>query len=148
MAKIIPNTFGILIELACGLRNFAAVIALVDFSFEFAGRYLFNDSNWHIKRGEKIGLVGLNGTGKSTLLKVISGEYELREGRIDFEKGVSIGFFNQDLLSMNLQGSLLDVVLQGKPILFSAEAEITEIYEKLATKQTDQMINRLGELQD
>ena len=148
MAKIIPNTFGILIELACGLRNFAAVIALVDFSFEFAGRYLFNDSNWHIKRGEKIGLVGLNGTGKSTLLKVISGEYELREGRIDFEKGVSIGFFNQDLLSMNLQGSLLDVVLQGKPILFSAEAEMTEIYEKLATKQTDQMINRLGELQD
>jgi ATP-binding cassette subfamily F protein 3 len=50
------------------------MLALVDFSFEFAGRYLYKNANWHIKPGEKIGLVGLNGTGKSTLLRLISGD--------------------------------------------------------------------------
>ena len=94
-------------------------------------------------------MVGLNGTGKSTLLKVISGEYELREGRIEFEKGVSIGFFNQDLLSMDLKGDLLNVVLQGKPILYHAEKEMGEIYEKLAENSEDSsLLDRLGELQD
>ena len=56
------------------------MLALTDFSFEFAGRYLYRNASWHIKPGEKIGLVGLNGTGKSTLLRVIAGEYDLREG--------------------------------------------------------------------
>ncbi len=90
------------------------MLALTDFSFEFAGRYLYRNANWHIKPSEKIGLVGLNGTGKSTLLRLISGEYELREGQMSKSNQLKIGFLNQDLLSVEFDESVRDVVLSGR----------------------------------
>jgi len=62
------------------LNYLCGVLALNDFSFEFAGRYLFKNASWHIKPNEKIGLVGLNGTGKSTLLRLISGDWIFESG--------------------------------------------------------------------
>ena len=53
------------------------MIALNDISYEFGGNYLYKNANWHIKPKERIGLVGKNGTGKTTLLRLITGEYEL-----------------------------------------------------------------------
>ena len=50
------------------------MIALNDLSFEFGGRWLYRDVNWHIKPKERIGLIGKNGTGKSTLLGILTGE--------------------------------------------------------------------------
>ena len=90
------------------------MLALNDFSFEFAGRYLYRNARWHIKPNEKIGLVGLNGTGKSTLLRLISGEYELREGIMSKTNNLKIGFLNQDLLSVEYKESVRDVVLSGR----------------------------------
>ncbi len=82
------------------------------------------------------------------MLKVVSGEYELREGRMELEKGVTIGFFNQDLLSQNLQGSLIHVVMQGRMEVYSAEQEMAQIYEKLAVDDSEKLLARLGEIQD
>jgi len=93
------------------LNYLCGVLALNDFSFEFAGRYLFKNASWHIKPNEKIGLVGLNGTGKSTLLRLISGDYELREGTFSKPSDLRIGFLNQDLLSMDIGDCVRDVVL-------------------------------------
>ncbi len=58
------------------------MIALTNIAFEFGGRYLYRNANWHIKPNERIALVGTNGTGKSTLLRVINGEYGLSDGTI------------------------------------------------------------------
>ncbi len=125
-----------------------AVLALVDFSFEFAGRYLFRNASWHIKPNEKIGLVGLNGTGKSTLLRIISGEYELREGSLSKPGDLKIGFLNQDLLSIDYQDPVLDVVLQGREDLAALDKEIHRLLEVIETTHDMKSIQRLTELQD
>jgi len=125
------------------------VLALTDFSFEFAGRYLYRNANWHIKPSEKIGLVGLNGTGKSTLLRLISGEYELREGQMSKSNQLKIGFLNQDLLSVEFDESVRDVVLSGREDLVKLDSEIHQLLKEIETNYDDeQRLNRLGEVQE
>ena len=58
------------------------MLTVNNISFEFGGRYLYKNATWQINPGEKIGLVGLNGTGKSTLLRIINGEYQSETGEI------------------------------------------------------------------
>ena len=125
------------------------MLALTDFSFEFAGRYLYRNANWHIKPSEKIGLVGLNGTGKSTLLRLISGEYELREGQMSKSNQLKIGFLNQDLLSVEFDESVRDVVLSGREDLVKLDTEIHQLLKEIETNYDDeQRLNRLGEVQE
>lgn len=124
------------------------MLALVDFSFEFAGRYLYRNANWHIKPNEKIGLVGLNGTGKSTLLRVVAGEFDLREGNLSKSSSLRIGFLNQDLLSLEFHESVRDVVMAGREDLVKIDKEIHQILEELETQYDDRRINRLTDLQD
>ncbi|MGC6413924.1 MAG: ABC-F family ATP-binding cassette domain-containing protein [Bacteroidia bacterium] len=124
------------------------MLALNNFSFEFAGRYLYRNANWHIKPNEKIGLVGLNGTGKSTLLRLISGDFELREGQMSRSNQLSIGFLNQDLLSVEFVESVRDVVLSGREDLVKIDAEIHRLLKEIETNYDEIRLNRLGELQE
>ena len=89
------------------------MLVLNNISFEFGSRYLYKDTSWHIKPFEKIGLIGANGTGKSTLLRVIVGEYQLSAGEITKRKYLTIGFLNQDLLSYESQKSILEVAMEA-----------------------------------
>lgn len=124
------------------------MLALTDFSFEFAGRYLYRNASWHIKPGEKIGLVGKNGTGKSTLLRLISGEYELREGIMNKTGGLTIGFLNQDMLSYESSEPILQVARQGLGRLVQLEKEINELLVQIETDHSDKTLNLLAEKQE
>lgn len=124
------------------------VLALNDFSFEFAGRYLYRNARWHIKPNEKIGLVGLNGTGKSTLLRLISGEYELREGIMSKANNLKIGFLNQDLLSVEYKESVRDVVLSGREDLVKLDLDIQRLLKEIETDYDERRLNQLGEAQE
>ncbi len=124
------------------------MLALNDFSFEFAGRYLYRKASWHIKPNEKIGLVGLNGTGKSTLLRLISGEYELREGSFSKSNNLRIGFLNQDLLSVEFNESVRDIVMSGREDLVEIDKEVTRLLKEIETEYDDRRLNRLSELQE
>jgi ATP-binding cassette subfamily F protein 3 len=124
------------------------MLTLNELSFDFGGRYLYRDVNWQIKPGERIGLVGQNGTGKSTLLRVITGEYQPSEGAVSKAKDCTIGFLNQDLLSYESHESIYHVALQAFDKALQLQQEIDEIMSRLEFDYSDEILNALGEKQE
>ncbi len=124
------------------------MIALTNIGFEFGGRFLYRNANWHIKPNERIGLIGLNGTGKSTLLRIITGEYSLTEGTMSKPRDLTIGFLNQDQLSFDSDDSILNVALTAFERALELEKEINEIIELLETDHSEETIQRLSDKQE
>ena len=86
---------------------------LTNVTFEFGARTLLQDATWHIQPGERIGLIGYNGTGKSTILKLFVGEYSPSSGTVERSRNTSIGYLHQDLLSFDTNDSIIDVALSA-----------------------------------
>jgi ATP-binding cassette subfamily F protein 3 len=124
------------------------MLALNNVSYEFGGRYLYRDINWHIKPKERIGLVGNNGTGKTTLLRLITGEYELREGSISKTKTLEIGYLHQEMAEQNTDIPILDVAMQAFDAAQKVKLELDEVYAKMEEAYTDDLLARSGKLQE
>lgn len=123
------------------------MIAINNLTFEIGARALYDDANWHIKPGEKIGLIGANGTGKTTLLKIIVGDYAPTRGTISMAKDIKIGYLNQDLLSYQSDKSILHVAMEAFERQNQLHTEIEAILKKLETEYTDDLINKLSDKQ-
>ena len=89
-----------------------AFINLRNISLAFGGPSLFEDISLRIAKGERICLLGRNGTGKSTLLKVISGELQPDAGVIDRQQGLRVARLEQDI-PRDLQGTIYEAIAQG-----------------------------------
>lgn len=100
-------------------------------TFEFGARIIVEDATWHIQPGERIGLIGYNGTGKSTLLKLLVGEYLPSAGTVERSRSTSIGYLHQDLLSFDTNDSILDVALGAFERIQQLEKEIEELGREL-----------------
>jgi len=104
---------------------------LTNVTFEFGARIIVEDATWHIQPGERIGLIGYNGTGKSTLLKLLVGEYQASSGTVERSRSTSIGYLHQDLLSFDTNSSILEVALSAFERVLQLEKEIEEIGKEL-----------------
>src|SRR5438552_12764796 len=100
---------------------------LTNVTFEFGARTIVEDATWHIQPNERIGLIGYNGTGKSTLLKVLTGEYQPSKGTVEKSRDTTIGFLHQDLLSFDTDDSILKVALGAFEKVLLLEKEIEAI---------------------
>ncbi len=109
---------------------------LTNVTFEFGARVIVEDATWHIQPNERIGLIGYNGTGKSTLLKVFVGEYTPSKGTVERSRNTSIGYLHQDLLSFDTEDSIFDVALGAFERVLHLEKEI-EILGKELENSTD-----------
>jgi len=119
-------------------------------TFEFGARAIVEDATWHIQPGERIGLIGYNGTGKSTLLKLLVGEYQPSKGTVERSRTTSIGYLHQDLLSFDTNDSILEVALGAFERVLQLEKEIEELgieLEKTGDEKTlHEYSDRLHEL--
>ena len=124
------------------------MLSISNLSYFIGGRALYENANLHIKPKDKIGLVGQNGTGKSTLLKIINGDYLPSSGDVQKAKDCTLGFLNQDLLSYQSDDSILDVALAAFKETLAIQEEIEKVLKLMETDYSDEVINKLAFLQD
>ncbi|UOQ71746.1 ABC-F family ATP-binding cassette domain-containing protein [Hymenobacter cellulosilyticus] len=124
------------------------MISITDLDFHFGSRTLYDKASLHIKPKDKIGLIGLNGRGKSTLLRILVGEYKPDGGSISMSKDVSLGFLNQDLLSYDSHEPILIVAMQAFAEALDVQKKIDEVLLEFETNYTDDLVDKLATLQD
>lgn len=104
-------------------------------SISFAGEFLFEEITFKITPGDRIGLVGKNGAGKSTMLKILSGDQEADTGQIALEKNARIGFLRQDIDFVEGR-TVLEEAYEAFEEIKALERQIEEINTQL-TERTD-----------
>ena len=114
---------------------------LQNVTFEFGARVIVQDATWHIHPGERIGLIGYNGTGKSTLLKLFVGEYTPSAGTVEKSRNTSIGYLHQDLLSFDTNESILEVAMHAFDKAKALEKELDKMVKALENHSTDELLD-------
>ena len=107
------------------------LIGLQNVTFEFGARVIVEDATWHIQPGDRVGLIGYNGTGKSTLLKVLVGEYLPSKGSVEKSKDTTIGYLHQDLLSFDTNENITEVALSAFERVRQLEKDIETLGHEL-----------------
>ena len=126
------------------------MIRLDNVSKQAGHQILFIEASAALNKGEKIGLVGPNGAGKTTLFRMIAGEELPDEGQVSTDRGITIGYFNQDVGEMSGRSAVAEVMDGAGPVSAVA-AELHELETAMAdpdkADQMDEIIARYGEVQ-
>ncbi|MGX0962039.1 ATPase subunit of ABC transporter with duplicated ATPase domains [Bradyrhizobium japonicum] len=126
------------------------MIRLDNVSKQAGHQILFIEASAALNKGEKIGLVGPNGAGKTTLFRMIAGEELPDEGQVSTDRGITIGYFNQDVGEMSGRSAVAEVMNGAGPVSEVA-AELRELEAAMAdpdkVDQMDEIIARYGEVQ-
>lgn len=126
------------------------MIRLDNISKQNGHQIVFIEASAVLNRGEKAGLVGPNGAGKTTLFRLITGEEEPDEGQVSVDRGITIGYFSQDVGEMGGRSAVAEVMNGAGPISEVA-GELAELEAAMADpERADQMediIERYGEVQ-
>src|SRR5882724_6822757 len=124
------------------------MISVSNISYFIGGRALYENASMFIRPNDKIGLIGLNGRGKSTLLKIITGELSTNSGSISKSKDCTIGFLNQDLLSYQTDDAILTVAMGAFKEAVETQRQIEKILHQLETEYSDDLVDKLTSLQE
>ena len=108
-----------------------AMISINNLSYHLGDRVLYENASLFIGPKDRIGLIGLNGTGKSTLLKMLVNDGTPSEGEISMSKETTIGFLNQDLLSYQSDESIVDVAMKAFSETIRIGHQIDEILKEM-----------------
>ena len=124
------------------------MISVTNLSYYIGGRALYENANMFVKPKDKIGLIGLNGRGKSTLLKLINGDYKPDGGTISKSNDCTIGFLNQDLLSYQTDDAIVTVAMEAFKDAVDTQRQIEKILHRLENEYSDALVEKLTKLQE
>src|SRR5476651_2807101 len=126
------------------------MIRLDNISKQIGHQILFIEASASLERGEKIGLVGPNGAGKTTLFRMITGEESPDEGQVAVDRGVTIGYFSQDVGEMSGRSAVSEV-MEGAGPVSAVAAELKELEAAMGdpgkADDMEKIIERYGEVQ-
>ncbi len=126
------------------------MVRLENISKQSGNHLLFIEASAALLKGEKTGLVGPNGAGKTTLFRLITGEDEPDEGQVAVDRGVTIGYFNQDVGEMSGHSAVTEVMNGAGPVSAIA-TELKELEAAMAdperVDEMDAILERYGEVQ-
>ena len=118
------------------------MLSVSNLSVQFGKRILFDDVNTKFQSGNCYGIIGANGAGKSTFLKIISGVQEPTSGQVHLEKGKRMSVLTQDHYAFD-EFPVLETVVMGNTELFKIKKQIDDLY----ADYTDENAEKIGELQ-
>src|SRR5579863_3151799 len=117
-----------------------SLVVVQDLSLPYGKKVLFDQAHFALGPHDRVGLVGANGTGKSSLLRMLVGEQHPDDGRIQFSRRTRTGYLAQELTELR-EGSLLQSVLSSVPGRDDLEGRLasTEAQLAKATEESDQL---------
>ncbi len=118
------------------------MLSVSNLSVQFGKRVLFDEVNVSFTQGNCYGVIGANGAGKSTFLKILSGQQDPTSGRVHLEPGKRMSILEQDHNAYD-ESTVLETVVMGNKPLFSIKNEIDALYADYSDENAD----RIGELQ-
>ena len=118
------------------------MLTVSNLSVQFGKRILFDEVNTTFTQGNCYGIIGANGAGKSTFMKIIAGDMDPTSGRVILEPGKRMSVLNQNH-NMFDEHSVLETVLMGNKVLHKIKAEMDALY----LDYNEENANRIGELQ-
>src|SRR6266851_3326224 len=104
-----------------------SMLQLINLAVSFGGQQLFRDLNWHLRKGDRVGLVGPNGAGKTTLFRLITAQLEPDKGVVQRGRGVTIGYLPQEGIEVAGR-TLFAETRTAIPQLTDIQTELAEIH--------------------
>lgn len=128
---------------------FRTMLQIQNLNYSIGDRELLKNVEWTIRPGKKAALIGRNGVGKTTLLRILAGELEYDSGTMLHAKDYRIGYLPQEEKATE-SGPILAVVQRGNQELLKLEKEIKEIHQRLENGESDNssLLNKLGVMEE
>lgn len=127
-----------------------SILNAENITHSFGGRQILEDASFRLLKGEHIGLIGANGEGKSTFLKIITGEMSPENGTVEWCRHITYGYLDQ-YSTLQKGKTIRDILRDAFSHLSEMEAQILEIYDKMAQASDDEisrMMEEVGEMQE
>ena len=124
-----------------------SILNVYNVNKSFGTSEILKDVSFSVNKGDKLAIVGDNGEGKTTLLKILTKELEPDSGTVSFENGTSYGYLSQKVIT-SVDNTLLEEMRLSFKNLISMEDEMNQLIKKMENSTDEKLIHRYSELQD